>query len=72
MTYDGETGYYYLLFTRGGCVEIFRSRRLASLMKGGKSKTVYRANVYTARDGTQYFVSSRVDRQFGQVLDNIP
>ena len=139
VTYDGETGYYYLLFTRGGCVEIFRSRRIASLMTGGESKIIYRANgekdgiwgdiwapemhrgndgrryiytsgrirpepsekrifvlraktadpfgdwefvrllytdvfaidptVYTARDGTQYFVSSRVDRQFGQVLD---
>ena len=26
MTYDPVTGYYYALFTRGSCLEIFRSR----------------------------------------------
>ncbi len=139
VTYDPETGYYYALFTCGDRVELFRSRHIATLVSGGDSKVVYRANgpadgiwgdiwapemhrgsdgkwyiytsgrirqepsekrifvlraesgdpfgdwkfvrllytsvfaidptVYTAPDGTQYFVSSRVDPEYGQVLD---
>ena len=44
ITYDTESGYYYALFTRSRCVELFRSKHLANIVKGGDSKVIYTAN----------------------------
>ena len=41
MTWDPETGYYYSLFTRGRCLELFRSRHAADICVGGDSKVLY-------------------------------
>ena len=44
MTYDPVTGYYYALFTRGRCLEIFRSRHAADVIRDGESKVIYTPN----------------------------
>lgn len=49
MTYDRETGYYYLLYTLGDRLELFRSRQAADITLFGESKVIYRAN--GPRDG---------------------
>lgn len=41
MTYDGVTGYYYALFTRGSRVEIFRSRHAGDILREGESRVIY-------------------------------
>lgn len=41
MTYDNETGYYYALFTRGECLELFRSRHAAGIITDNDSKIIY-------------------------------
>lgn len=41
VTYDAKTGYYYALFTRGYCLEIFRSRHAAHIIIDGDSKVIY-------------------------------
>jgi len=41
ITYDKETGYYYSLFTRHDRLELFRSKRLCDIVKGGDSKIIY-------------------------------
>ena len=42
ITYDRETGYYYSLFTRHDYLEIFRSKHVADIIRGGQSKVIYR------------------------------
>mgnify|MGYP002519584057 CR=1 FL=1 len=49
MTYDKETGYYYCLFTRGECLEIYRSRHAANIITDNDSKIIYTFN--GERDG---------------------
>jgi len=44
VTWDGETGYFYLLFTRSVDVRVYRSRTLAGLREGENRL------VYTPRD----------------------
>ncbi|MBR5539192.1 MAG: glycoside hydrolase family 43 protein [Clostridia bacterium] len=44
VTFDGATGYYYALFTRGTHLEIFRSRYAADIIRGGESKVIYTPN----------------------------
>ena len=41
MTYDAVTGYYYALFTRGNCLELFRSRHAGNIVKDQDSKVIY-------------------------------
>ena len=49
VTYDNESGYYYSLFTRGSCLEIFRSKNAADIVRGGDSRVIYTPN--GERDG---------------------
>ncbi|MBQ4042716.1 MAG: glycoside hydrolase family 43 protein [Clostridia bacterium] len=49
VTYDSETGYYYSLFTRGNCLELFRCRQIEKLWTDGESKVIYEPN--GERDG---------------------
>ena len=42
MTYDPDTGYYYSLFTRSDCLEIFRSRHAGEIVTGGESRVIYK------------------------------
>ena len=49
MTYDKETGYYYLLFTLGDRLELYRCRQAADITMRGESKVIYYAN--GPRDG---------------------
>ena len=44
ITYDGDTGYYYGVFTQGNRVEIYRSRHLATLFTGGDTHVAYQIN----------------------------
>ena len=44
MTYDAESGYYYALFSKACCVEIYRSRHAANVVSGGECKVVYLPN----------------------------
>ncbi|MBQ8576856.1 MAG: glycoside hydrolase family 43 protein [Clostridia bacterium] len=138
MTWDGVTGYYYSLFTRGSRLELFRSRHAANIVTDVDSRILFLADgkngifgdiwapemhrapngkwyiytsgrvtpepgekrlfimesetedpfgawnfrglpapnlfaidptVYTDEDGRQYICYSRVDREYGQVLD---
>ena len=48
ITYDGDTGYYYVVFTQGDRVEICRSRHLATLFTAGDTHVAYRV------DGQKY------------------
>ena len=41
ITYDSTTGYYYALFTRHHCLELFRSRHVADIIRQGESKIIY-------------------------------
>ena len=49
MTYDGITGYYYALFTRGNRLELFRARSAADILKNEESRVIYTLN--GERDG---------------------
>ena len=42
MTYDPDTGYYYSVFTRNTCLEIFRSRHAGNIVRDGDSHVIYR------------------------------
>ena len=44
MTYDPVTGYYYALFTKGKCLEIYRSRHAGSIVEDQESKVIYEPN----------------------------
>ncbi len=44
MTYDGGTGYYYLLPTKSDRLEIFRSRHAGNILGDAESAVVFRAN----------------------------
>ena len=48
MTYDEGTGYYYMLFTIGDCLKIYRSRRAADILTANDFTTVFEVN---ANDG---------------------
>lgn len=41
IAYDNITGYYYSLFTRHDRLELFRSKKLCDIVKGGDSKIIY-------------------------------
>ena len=44
VTFDTQTKYYYALFTLGNRLEIYRSKKLATLINGRESKVIFQPN----------------------------
>lgn len=80
MTYDRETGYYYALFTRGSCLQLFRSRHAGCIISDHDSKILITADgtndiwgdiwapeMHRAPSGLWYiYTSCRVTKEPGQ------
>lgn len=43
VTYDNVTGYYYLIATSSDKIEMYRSKKIGDIIRGGDSKVIYQS-----------------------------